>query len=164
MIDPFGLVCISNRAKNTISGAAGALAGTAVTTKNPWATAVMTVVGGISGYALGEAGGSAATGFAAAGFAQGGGQFSPRAAAIGAATGGLAGAESSALVAGTMGAIEGGANAPRAFNPTGWNAVAGPALRGVAGGVVGYGASSLAENAVDAFNSKFGDCGCGQQK
>ncbi|MCL1633706.1 RHS repeat-associated core domain-containing protein [Luteimonas sp. SX5] len=159
-VDPLGLVCISNRAKSAISGAAGAGAGAAVTTKNPWATAIMTVVGGISGYALGDAGGSAATGGVAAGFSPGGGKFSPRAAAIGAATGGLAGAESSALVAGSMGAIEGAANAPRAINPTGWNAVAGPALRGVAGGAVGYGASELAESAVDAFNSRFGDCSC----
>ena len=59
-----------------------------------------------------------------------------------------------------MGAYEGGANAPRAYNPTGWNAVAGPALRGLAGGAAGYAASEAAAAAVDAINSRFGDCAC----
>jgi hypothetical protein len=59
-----------------------------------------------------------------------------------------------------MGALEGGANARRYVNPNHWNAVAGPALKGLRTGFVGWGASAVAENIVDAVNEKWGDCDC----
>jgi hypothetical protein len=71
------------------------------------------------------------------------------------------GTEGGAIAAGTMGFYEGTLNASRSYNPTGWNAVAGPALRGIGGGVVGWAAGQLAASLVDVVNSEFGDCGCG---
>lgn len=159
-IDPFGLWCIGADAKNAITGAAGAIAGTAATGNvHPAALIGMGIIGAGAGYYLGDMGSGAVGGAVAGGAATRSGSG----ALVGAAMGALGGVESNALVAGTMGAIEGAANAPRTrFSATHWSATVGPALKGIKGGVAGWAGSEFAGAVVDAVNDKFGDCDCGQ--
>jgi RHS repeat-associated protein len=162
-VDPYGLFCIDARAKSAISGAAGAFATTTVGTGgNVGAGALMAVVGGLAGYAFGDAGGAALTGGIGGGLSRPSQGFSVRGAMVGAATGGLAGVEGSVLAGGVGGAYEGILGASAARNPNGWNAVAGPALRGLGAGFAGAAASAFAGAVVDAANANYGSCGCGK--
>jgi len=122
----------------------------------------MAVVGGATGYGLGQSGGSGITGVIAGGMANPSRGFNVRGAIVAGATGWFGGAEGSVFGGTFMGAIEGGLNAASTRNPNGWNAFAGPALKGLRGGLVGVLASKGAEALVDAANSEFGSCGCGK--
>ncbi len=157
--DPYGLFCISPRLKAGISGAAAGAASGAMAGGLAGALGGA-ALGGVVGYAFGsnEVGAGAVVGGISAGYSTG----TVRGALVGTFAGGLGGVESASLAAGTMGAYEGVANARRAINPTGWNAVAGPALKGIRSGVVGWAASEASEQIVDFVNEQWGDCGCGK--
>jgi RHS repeat-associated protein len=162
-IDPDGLVCISPKARDVISGAVGAGVGTMASTGNVPASLAMGVLGGVAGYGFDAAGGSALTGFVGSGLSNPSRGWNIRSGIVGALTGYFGGAEGSVAASAVMGAVEGGANASRMYNPNGWNAVPGPVLRGFRNGLAGVAASKPAEAAVDVFNSQFGSCSCGSK-
>jgi RHS repeat-associated protein len=158
--DPQGLICISPKAKDAISGAVGAGVSTYMATRDARAAAALAVIGGVVGYGLGSAGGAGVTGVISSGLANPKNGMNARAGVIGGALGYFGGAEGSVTAGAITGAIEGALNAGSVYNPNGWNALAGPALRGLRNGLAGTLASKAAEAMVDEFNSEFGDCGC----
>ena len=164
-IDPSGLICISKKQANGIKGAvSGAVSGGLGFGKSPWTAVGGAVVGAVAGGASGYYGGPAASGAVvgalSAGFSAKG--FSSRAAVIGGVIGGATEAEGSALSGAVGGAYEGVFNAPRTYNPTGWNATAGPAVKGAAIGFAASVAGNFAGDIIDAINAADGSCGCGE--
>ena len=83
----------------------------------------------------------------------------------GAIGGGVVGLGSGGLTGGVIGGAYEGFLGPqgRFVNPNGWNAVAGPVLRGIRGGVASSIVSTAAAWVIDQANAKFGDCGCGKK-
>ena len=163
LIDPTGLFCISTDQANGVKGAVGgAVSGALGYGKSPWTAAAGAIVGAIAGGAGGYYGGPAMSGAVvgalSAGFSAKG--FSSGAAAIGGVIGAATEAEGSSLSGAVGGAYEGAINAPKTYNPTGWNATAGPALKGAAVGFAASVAGNFAGDIIDAINAADGGCDC----
>jgi len=160
-IDPYGLFCVSDRSRDAVANGIGTAAGAAAQgLPLPVALASGVVAGAVT-YAGGETSGGTVAG-AVQGFAA---SRSVGGALAGAAGGLIAGADG-----GTFGGVVGGAyqsvlgppSRMGALNPNGWNAVAGPAIRGGLGGIVSGLVTAGTKAAIDLANSKLGDCSCGK--
>lgn len=165
-IDPYGLFCISPKAKSSITGALSSAASALVATRgNLLATAAFGVAGGIAGYQTGDAGGGAIVGFLSAAFSGPSG-FSPASGLVGGVTGALAGEEGTVLGGALGGAAGSAMNANRGvrvLNPNSfYGSGFGQTLKGGLIGAVGGLVNELAGGLVDSVNNKFGDCGCGK--
>jgi RHS repeat-associated protein len=159
--DPYGLFCISNPARDAISNGIGTAAGAAAQgLPLPLALASGAVAGAVT-YVGGETAGGTVAG-AVQGF---GASRSVHGTLAGAAGGLIAGADG-----GTVGGILGGAyqgvleptSRMGRLNPNGWNAVAGPVMRGAWGGLVTGLVTAGIKEAIDLANSNLGDCNCGK--
>jgi RHS repeat-associated protein len=169
LVDPYGLFCVSNRARDAIASGVGAAAQVGLTGGGPVAAVLVGAVAGGATYAASGAGpdvgqtvGGAIGGFAAgaaAGHSLGAGM-------AGALGGGLAGLDGGGFAGGVVGGAYEGFVAPSSrmgtLNPNHWNAVAGPILRGIRSGAISSGVSLATSWLIDQANANFGDCGCGK--
>lgn len=154
-IDPSGLICISPNVKNAVSGASGSAASAAVITKHVgcWRNVGLGSYGWVFSRSCGKRGYCRCCCVRSChSYTKG----RPHRSCYGR----TCGSRISSSCRRRDGAIEGTSNAPRAISPTGWKAVAAPALTGVRSGLVGWAASAASEWAVEKFNDQFGDCGC----
>lgn len=168
-VDPYGLFCVSDRARDAIANGVGAAAQVGATGGNPVAAVLVGAVAGGATYAASAAGDAAGqtVGGAVGGFASGavaGGSLG--AGLAGAVGGGIAGLDGGGFTGGVAGGAYEGLGGPATrmgrINPNGWNAVAGPVLRGIRGGAISSGASMATSWLIDQANSKLGDCSCGK--
>lgn len=160
-VDPYGLFCVSAQARDAIANGLGTAAGAAAQgLPLPLAVASGVVAGAVT-YGGGEtAGGTAPR--AVQGF---GASRSVGGALAGAAGGLIAGADGGTfggVVGGAYQSVLGPASRMGSLNPNGWNAVAGPVMRGGWGGLVSGLTTAGTKAAIDFANRKFGDCTCGK--
>ena len=159
--DPYGLFCVSPQAKDAIANGLGTAAGAAAQgLPVPLALASGVVAGAVT-YGGGETAGGTAAG-AVQGF---GATRSVGGALAGAAGGLIAGADGGTVggvVGGAYQSVLGPASRMGRLNPNGWNAIAGPVMRGAWGGLVSGLTTAGTKAAIDFANSKLGDCTCGK--
>lgn len=161
LVDPYGLFCISAQTRDAVANGLGTTAGAAAQgLPLPLAVASGVVAGAVT-YGGGETAGGTAAG-AVQGF---GATRSVGGALAGAAGGLISGADGGTvggLVGGAYQSVLGPASRMGSLNPNGWNAVAGPVMRGAWGGLVSGLTTAGTKAAIDFANSKFGDCTCGK--
>lgn len=158
LIDPYGLFCVSPRARDAIANGFGTAAGAAASGYPLPGAAAVGVIAGTTTYV----GGPIAGGFVA-GVTQGAASGRSVGAAVAGGIGGLiAGADGGTLGAMFGGAYE-GALAPQnaAVISGSWNDLAGPVARGVWGGLVSGLVTAASTKIIDFANKKLGDCHCG---
>jgi RHS repeat-associated protein len=162
-VDPYGLFCISEQAKDVASATVGGAvqAGVSAAGAGPLAVAGAAIAGGaVSGYAtykFRSTGGGAAAGGLTGLFAGG----TTRSTVVGAVTGALStvagGPPAVGAITGAIGALTG--------NPSGLNSlrsILGAIAPAAKSGGLGAAASLLTGAAIDGINAVGGDCGCGK--
>jgi RHS repeat-associated protein len=137
-VDPYGLFCVSEGARDAIATGVGTAAGAAASgLPLPAAVAVGAMAGAVTYTAGGTAGGTVA------GIAQGAAAGRSVGAALSGGLGGLIGGADGGTFGAVIGGAYDGALAPASrmgrLNPNGWSAGAGPMSRGILGGVVSGG-------------------------
>jgi RHS repeat-associated protein len=160
-MDPTGLVCISDRAKDGITGGVGAAAGAFAGSGNIYSAALFGAIGAGVGYYGGGVASGATTGFIS-GMGAGGRSSVPFAIA-GAVTGGIAGGadQRESIAAGAIvGGVDALVNSNRNLGPyanrNNFNATLGPLIGGLKNGAIGGAAGYAAGLAVDWVN----ECTC----
>lgn len=160
-IDPFGLLCISSKARDAISGGVGAAAAAALGSKGKWPVAAAAgAVGAGVGYVYGTEAAAGVTGFISA--ATSGGGFAVVPGMVGGVTGYGAEAAGPPIAGAAGGFAESFMNQGpvRPSQRTSWGGGPGPIFKGGLFGFLSSLASKGAEALVDGFNDEFGDCTC----
>ncbi|WP_166897107.1 RHS repeat-associated core domain-containing protein [Massilia sp. CCM 8734] len=163
LIDPSGLICVSDAVKDGIGGAAGAATAAAINTRNPYAAGAFGALGFGAGYFGGSKGAGFATGFASGAMSGGPGTFSWGGAWFEGIANGAAAQEGSVTAGAIGGAVAGAFNLPplpAGANPHHWTSFMKPVGRSALAGAAGNAAGIATNWLVDEFNKNFGDCDC----
>lgn len=162
-VDPYGLFCVSNRARDTVANGLGTAAGAVAQGVPP---PVALGLGAVSAAVTYLGGGDIAAGTVAGGIQGGIAGKSGWGAAAGAVGGAIGALDSkypgtSAIVGGVIGGIISPNPSRMAkLNPNSFGATLGPAITGAKGEFVSYGVTEGLKALIDFANDQFGDCGC----